>query len=291
MDILVVAGFLGAGKTTTVGELLRLAAARGERTAVLVNDFGRVGIDQLTLAATGVPVRALPAGCVCCTLRGDLGRALEELATTARPDRLLLEPSGVASPAALLEVLAQVAKDLGRVDLLSVVDASRYGKLPPFQALVEEGVSAAGAVVLNKADRCSAEELEEVRGAVRRLNARAPVFTAVRGRIPWPKFAPAAGAPPTAAPEVEEWTWEGTGLQDLERVRRVFDRLAAGEWGAVLRAKGVFATSQGGRRLEWAGGAWEEHAVAADGSWLAVLGRNLRKEELAACLASVGRRG
>ena len=97
MDLLIIAGFLGAGKTSLLLELVGGLAAGGTRKiAIIENEIGAVGVDDQVLAAEGLPVREIYSGCICCSLRGDLVTTLLELERQEKPDLVILEPSGAA---------------------------------------------------------------------------------------------------------------------------------------------------------------------------------------------------
>lgn len=106
----VITGFLGAGKTTAIQHLLQ-HGRQGERWAVLVNEFGKIGIDQAVLADAGsgdeITIREVPGGCLCCTNQLPLQVALSQLLTRARPARVLIEPTGLGHPARLLDALRE----------------------------------------------------------------------------------------------------------------------------------------------------------------------------------------
>ena len=97
VKVTLVYGFLGAGKTTLLRRLIPRLQSLG-RTAVLVNEFGREGIDQHVLRSTDIKVRELTGGCICCEVRGDLLAALVQIGREVAPERLIVEPTGLAAP-------------------------------------------------------------------------------------------------------------------------------------------------------------------------------------------------
>ena len=90
----IISGFLGAGKTTFIKKLLKEAIA-GEKVVLIENEFGEIGIDGGFLKDSGIEIREMNSGCICCSLVGDFGRSLNEVLTKYTPDRVIIEPSGV----------------------------------------------------------------------------------------------------------------------------------------------------------------------------------------------------
>lgn len=155
-----ITGFLGVGKTTAILHLLKHKPA-GERWAVLVNEFGEIGIDGAILAEQGAVIKEVPGGCLCCVAGLPLQIGLNMLIAKARPDRLLIEPTGLGHPRNVLEVLTgDYYRDL--LDLratLCLVDArrveeERYREHESFRAQLE----LADLVIGNKADLCNREQ-------------------------------------------------------------------------------------------------------------------------------------
>ncbi len=153
MDLIVIAGFLGSGKTSILLQLARPLAAAGRRIAVIENEIGKVGIDDQLLTAEGLRVKELYSGCICCSLRIDLVQTLLELERTWNPDLVLVEPSGVAGPDQVLDALVGYGGNIENRQMLVVLDATRAallqsGTLPP----VARGVHAADLLLVNKSD-------------------------------------------------------------------------------------------------------------------------------------------
>ncbi len=173
-------GFLGSGKTTLVRHLL---AERGRevKTAVIVNEFGEVGVDGEILRGSNVDMVELNSGCLCCTLKGSLMLAVEELQAKAKVERIIVEATGVAQPGELTEALADASMKL-KVEigpLVTVVDAAKF---PRLVSLLGEFYAAqienADIVILNKSDLVTPEQLDEASAHVRELNADADILFA-----------------------------------------------------------------------------------------------------------------
>ncbi|HSC89831.1 MAG TPA: GTP-binding protein [Polyangiaceae bacterium] len=183
LPVTVVTGFLGAGKTTLVNEWL--AEVERGSLAVIVNELGAVGFDGQLLQERARLLVEISGGCVCCTTQAELVRALDELAgADARPQRILIETSGAASPAGVLRAIAAGARrEAFSLDgVITVVDASRFGAVLEHDLALEQ-LGYADVVVLSRADACSPEGLSQARAAVAAQNAAAISVNAARGKV------------------------------------------------------------------------------------------------------------
>jgi G3E family GTPase len=177
-------GFLGSGKTTLARKLLQ-ADSHGQKVAVIVNEFGDVGIDGPILAGRedgeAIDMIELTSGCLCCTLKGSLLSAVEELRKKSKADLVVIEATGVAEPEEMVETFADpsFAEVYEMGPMVTVVDSPKFLKiremLGPFY---EAQVRNADTVILNKIDLAGAEDLEALRQEVVSLNPHAEiVFT------------------------------------------------------------------------------------------------------------------
>ena len=176
-------GFLGSGKTTLVRRIL--GERGGERKmAVIVNEFGEVGVDGDVIAGSNVDLVELTSGCLCCTLRGSLMSAVEELREKAAVEQIVVEATGVASPGDMLEDLndSKLAHELDVGPLVTVVDAPKFTRLQQMLGeFYEEQVENADVLVLNKIDLATQGELDEAKDAVREINPDAVLLFAEQG--------------------------------------------------------------------------------------------------------------
>lgn len=177
-------GFLGSGKTTLAKHLLA-NRGRDQKTAVIVNEFGEVGVDGDILRGDNVDVVELNSGCLCCTLKGSLMLAVEELRTKAKVDRVIVEATGVAQPSELLETLVEsrgAELDIG--PLVTVVDAFKFPKLLAMLGdFYVEQIENADVVIVNKVDLVSPELLEAATRQIRELNPDADLLFCEQGRV------------------------------------------------------------------------------------------------------------
>jgi len=176
-------GFLGSGKTTLVRRIL--GERGGERPmAVIVNEFGEVGVDGEVIAGNSVNLVELTSGCLCCTLRGSLMSAVEELREKAAVEQIVVEATGVASPGDMLEDLndSKLAHELDIGPLVTVIDAPKFTRLQQMLGeFYEEQVENADVLVLNKIDLATPEELDQAKAAVRAINPDAALLFAEQG--------------------------------------------------------------------------------------------------------------
>ncbi|MEE1751635.1 CobW family GTP-binding protein [Streptomyces sp. SP18CS02] len=184
IPVVVLAGFLGSGKTTLLNHLLR--TARGTRIGVMVNDFGSIEIDAMTVAGQVGSTVSLGNGCLCCAVdAGELDTYLETLTRpSARLDVIVIEASGLAEPQELVRMI--LASDNARIvygGLVEVVDAAEFDATRERHTETDRHLAMADLVVVNKADRVTEDELGRVRAAVAALADRAAVVGAAHGRI------------------------------------------------------------------------------------------------------------
>lgn len=180
MRINLLFGFLGSGKTTLARHLLE---ERGSEvpTAVIVNEFGDVGIDGEILKGNNVDMVELNSGCLCCTLKGSLMLAVEELREKSGVERVVVESTGVAAPAEMLESMndSSMKADIEIGPLVTVVDAPKFLKIRPMLGnFYEDQVEYADIVVLNKVDLASHQVLENVRAEIEEINPGATILFA-----------------------------------------------------------------------------------------------------------------
>jgi G3E family GTPase len=173
-------GFLGAGKTTVLARLLQ--APLGERIAVLVNEAGELALDHHLLEQVTDDVVALPSGCLCCTIRGELHLALERVLALA-PARIVLETTGLADPAPILHLLAtdpQLSRSVRIAGVIAVLDVERAERLLATHAEVRRQLQLADRVLLTRLDRAPQRQAE-VRALVAALAPGAEVRHATHG--------------------------------------------------------------------------------------------------------------
>jgi G3E family GTPase len=263
VPVVLVAGFLGSGKTTVVNHLL--AHAEGKRIAAVVNDFGAVNIDAELITGAAGGVISLSNGCICCSLEGDLLRTLAILLRRdPRPELIVIETSGVADPTDIVRNLMDpvIWREAPLETVLCVVDATTPMAMLD-DALLRSQIRAADVVALSKGDLADAADQARVRDAVRAMRPAAMMVDAPHGEIPAALLFPSdvdrapaprePGRPPPAADRFETLSWTSEHPVSLSRLQQAIGRLAP----KLARAKGLFDTvEQPGRLMvfQFAGG-------------------------------------
>ena len=175
----IISGFLGAGKTTFIKKMLKEAFA-GEQVVLIENEFGEIGIDGGFLKESGIEIREMNSGCICCSLVGDFGKSLKEVVDTYHPDRILIEPSGVGKLSDVIKAVQDVQDEIDAKlnSFTTVVDVTKckiYKK--NFGEFFSNQIEYAGAVILSRTDKAKTEKIREAVGLLRELNDKAPVIT------------------------------------------------------------------------------------------------------------------
>ncbi|WP_254070259.1 GTP-binding protein [Acidisphaera sp. L21] len=252
VPILLVTGFLGAGKTTLINHLLTHAA--GRRLAAVVNDFGAIDIDAELLGGVADDIVSLKNGCICCSLQGDLLQTLSKiLRRTPAPDAIVIETSGISDPAEIVRALLDpvIWREAALDTVLCLADAKHLTDDPALldDPICRAQIKAADFVALNKTDLADPAAMRE---RLRSLKPDNAIFDIQHGQFPldllfdnalhqpWP--APRA-APRFSTPGFESTTWTSPVALDLGRFQTVIGHMA----GRLIRAKGFvqFASHPG----------------------------------------------
>ncbi|MDN6321669.1 MAG: GTP-binding protein [Halomonas sp.] len=312
----IITGFLGSGKTTLIHSLIEQKPV-DEKWAILVNEFGQIGIDQAMFdARDDVVVKGLPGGCLCCQLAFVLQAALVNLLARGKPDRVIIEPSGLGHPAGLLDLLrGEAFQGVVEVrDIIATLDPRRMDDPRALQHdTFRDQLDMADAVALTMLDHSTPEQL-----------SAAHAFEAPQGELPIALLTQSGSAktsdtsvpashqqlaaapslpgaffdfpPPPGNPQRETGTslgYTSTGLRWHPSECFDLDRLAAylGELPREARIKGVFHTDSGWKRLNRAAGTLsiESSAWRQDSRLEVILPESLNKPcaELEAALAAL----
>ena len=182
----IVSGFLGAGKTTFIQKMLKDAFA-GEQVVLIENEFGEIGIDGGFLKEAGIEIKEMNSGCICCSLVGDFGTALKDVINTYKPQRILIEPSGVGKLSDVIKAVADIElendemKDVKLNTAVAVVDVSKAKMyIKNFGEFFINQVESAGTIILSRTQNVSEEKVTEVVNLLKEHNPKATIIT-----TPW----------------------------------------------------------------------------------------------------------
>jgi len=286
----VIAGPLGAGKTSLIRHLLAQRPAH-ERWAVLINEFGQIGLDAalLTTDADGIALGEVAGGCLCCVNGAPFQIGLGRLLRRSRPDRLFIEPSGLGHPAQLLRQLSEAPWQgvLAVQPCVMVLDAQALAAGKPLPAAQQQALPSAGLLLLNKAEHLAEDQRQRIRGLLpqcpliwteqgrlslselpggqSRAQALVDNFTAARGVAPVPLIWTDPALPICLSQQQEGgwsigWRWHSS---------QIFDRQCLGAWLRGLtwrRAKLVIHSAEGwisanaldNATLDWRASEWRQ---------------------------------
>ena len=175
----IISGFLGAGKTTFIKKLLE-EAIKGEQVVLIENEFGEIGIDGGFLKDSGIEIREMNSGCICCSLVGDFGKSLAEVLTKYAPDRIMIEPSGVGKLSDVMKAVVDVSADMD-VELnsaVTIVDAAKCKMyMKNFGEFFNNQIENAGTIVLSRTDIVDPDKVLRDVDLIREKNPRAAIIT------------------------------------------------------------------------------------------------------------------
>lgn len=260
MKISIICGFLGVGKTTLLKNIL---AEKGPSVAVLINEFGEVGIDKnLVQSGTDVDITELPSGCICCTMRTNLVAAVQEIINRLKPDQLIIEPSGIATTSGVLDALStselsdkivieSVTGIIDCADFLENIKAEVYGNY------FYDQIANADVILLNKADLVTPEIIVQIQEIVEKYNKHAVILPSVFCKVSLPKGQ--FNERPQViryhfAPKFESFVDGITIPITREKVAAILQQIAEGKYGNIVRAKGIYQSSNGMENFDYVQG-------------------------------------
>ncbi len=175
-------GFLGAGKTTLIKKLIREVFG-GEKLVLIENEFGEIGVDGGFLKESGIQITERNSGCICCSLVGDFGRALEQVLDQYHPDRILIEPSGVGKLSDVIRAVQRVGEraEITLNSFTTVADATKCRVyIKNFGEFYDDQVSHANTIILSRTGGMDEAKLEKAVALLREKNPNATIIT-----TPW----------------------------------------------------------------------------------------------------------
>ena len=312
-----ISGFLGAGKTTLMKKLLE-SKPSSEKIAVIENEFGSVGIDGRLLKGTGVSVREINSGCICCTLAGNFAAALREVVKKYEPDRVMIEPSGVGKLSEIIDSCRRAlpGRDCAFGICVAVVDATKYAMYEKnFSEFFLDQIKSAKTVVLSRTQKAPPEKVERAVEGIRKHNPGANIVTTPWDRLSagkilsvaegrMPELIEGARSGPDSIPgedghhdhehchdadqAFEVWSIETPQKFQAGRIGEALRRIT--RYGTVLRAKGIVPVGDGKWiQFDYVPGENSLRETDADYTGrLCVIGQNLDPDGLASLFGVSG---
>jgi len=252
-----IGGFLGAGKTTLIKGLIDGWSGK-EKLAVLVNEFGEVGIDGTLLAGRGTEVVELSSGCICCTLNADLKAQVTNLARTYQPERLLIEPTGIATTKSILNILRSLSleKFITTIRVTLLLDCLSFDSKLKMLSFIDSQIALADLVVLSKSDLVLPQVISEISSRVVRINPQVQLIQARYGREAIEALVNdyREGSIKTMSDDNADdaalfddyqsigITWQG--FVSKGKLLKLFGNFKESSFGQIVRAKGFFFTEE-----------------------------------------------
>ena len=264
MRILVVSGFLGAGKTTFIKELARRTR---EDFSVMENEYGQVGIDGQLLAEKEMPesgeedagklnIWELPEGCICCSMKSDFASSILTIANTIDPEYLIVEPTGVGMLSNVMSNIRLIQYE--RISLLSpitILDGNSFDRYcQEFPDIYRDQIASAGCVLVSKMEGADRQTLEELEQSIRQINPDAEIFTTHYSANPdswWESLLsrpadPAQKLPGKAeTPDLQNLGLTEVSLPSGNQLLLFLQGVVAGVFGDICRAKGYLPVGSG----------------------------------------------
>lgn len=273
----IISGFLGAGKTTFIMNLVQREFSR-EKVVVLENEFGRIDLDSGNLSRERILVESISGGCICCSSSGMLAQSVQEIISNHHPDRIIIEPTGLALLTDLLESLREpeIREQCFFSHIITIVDAANfYKRLNISKLFFENQITASRVIFLSKTSGLRQDQTAEVTANIMKVNPFCEVIENAWDQIPddvmkaalaFSSFADEANFPLSENSPVEEsedspveesedfsadvfqnFTYESNTFIPLQNITGLFEGFEKNEYGDIYRAKGVFRTAD----YEW----------------------------------------
>ncbi len=272
--IVIITGYLGAGKTTF---LRRIISSVKKKFAILMNEFGEIGIDGKILAGKNVKISELSGGCVCCSLTGELTAAIKEIQKKYSPEIIFIETTGVAEPDSIIGTLEGLSDKVKIDSIITIADADALGRFPALGHTGRVQIEMADAILLNKVDLINESKADEIAINIRELNARAQIFRTVKCDADINLLFGIYSANKKvekhkSSEHIAEnyFIWETKKKISLEKFKKFSDSL--GE--RIFRAKGFLKTSRGDKLWNFVAGRSEFENFKAAKTELVFIGEN-----------------
>ena len=300
-EIYIVSGFLGSGKTTLIQKLLN-EHFKNEKVALIENDFGDINVDATLLKSTGVKVKEIKSGCICCSLSGDFVKSCRELIDEFNPNKIIIEPSGVGKLSDIIRAFEDHRiKNMVKIKCkITVVDVKRCKMyIENFGEFFIDQISYADSIVLSHTEEFP-DMIKETYDLIREINHKFSIFSK-----PWKDIKPLEILYPYKknnniikenindhhshlAKEVfETVTIQTNRMFLLDDLKKNILKLENKQFGDIMRLKGIVKGLNGYLNVQYIPGRVNITKCDIEGDKLCVIGQNLKGEELHRILMGV----
>ena len=265
MKVDIISGFLGAGKTTLIKKLLDTLVKK-EKIAIVENEYGEVGIDGALFKDRKIEVKEINSGCICCTIKGDFKQNILDIMSNYRPDRIIIEPSGVADFSQVLQSINESNIDGLRINMkITMVDAQNIDMyLRNFGDFYKSQLINANTIILTRVEKLSNKEIIEVCNKIRKVNKKATLITTELDNLSAERIIQVSekkvenliennsikrptgiGVKRSIASDMfENWGVETPKSFEYLEILKILNSFNENKYGEVLRAKGIVRSKE-----------------------------------------------
>lgn len=309
----IVSGFLGAGKTTLILKMLKERKGN-EKIFILENEYGKAGIDGVLLSSNNAEIEEIYSGCICCSLKGEFTQVLKQTISTIRPERILIEPTGIGKLSEVLQTVQQPCfhETIVIDHVITVVDVHEvHSYLKNFGEFYKDQISHAKIIVLSKTQEIPETKIQEVVNLLREYNPSAKIVSSPWDQLdiqeilqeekPYEELSknekvislkklsynrkqPASSQTcnhNSGADIFDNVSWKGQRVFSISSLNAVLSAISTGQYGKILRAKGIVAGKKDWIHFEYVNGQWKCNTTEPLKLGRAVfIGQNLLSEKL-----------
>lgn len=269
MKIDIISGFLGSGKTTLIKKLISEELYK-EKIAIIENEYGEVAIDGNILRNEKIEVTEITSGCICCNIKGDFKDSMQEIVSKYNPDRIIVEPTGVAKLSEIISSVKEAKVRGAKINIIAtVVDVNNFfAYLKNFGEFYKNQISNAGVILLSRVSDISESEVLKINDEIRKINKTANIITTDLNKLTAKRIIEVCEIPRVkiitefkknalkgkisvkknslANDVFENWGSETSKHFDEINLEKLLNNLADEKvYGKVLRAKGIVPTKTG----------------------------------------------
>lgn len=297
IPVTVISGFLGAGKTTFIQKILS-ENCRTEKIFILENDYGEVGIDGDLLSNGEIQVKEIYSGCICCSLKGEFTEGLQQIISTSKPEQIIIEPTGIGKLSEILSILKQACfqETITIEQVITIVDAhTGLEFLLEFGEFFKDQVRFAQTLVISKSQEVLHQKVEALIKELRKYNAAAKLVSSSWDQLKMDQILGGNGSHNKNLRRIsplrhrsrsdhkafESFSWEGSKIFPISTLKSILNRIDTGDYGQILRAKGIVPSEKEWLHFDYVRGQWKVHDSKPQPTGrVVVIGRNLSSREL-----------